>query len=146
MTSNCQYQHFHQVSKQLFGIVTGVKCLDQEQCIVTTHAGCTMIQRAMSFYCITSGKAFDMGVVSIRKMVSPSELTVVWSVYQVFYTHVLIYNCNTVTVYSHMWIFFQSVYQVFSFSIFIFKVICANFNWTVTILTFDGWRIFCSVY
>jgi len=54
------------VSKQLFGIVTGVKCLEQEQNIVTTHAG----------------KAFDMGVVSVRRMVSPSELTVVWSVYQ----------------------------------------------------------------
>ena len=89
--SNYQYQHFHQVSKQLFGIVTGVKCLHQEQCIVTTHAGCTILQRAKSFYCITSGKAFDMGVVSIRKMVSPSELTVVWSVYQVFYIHVYIY-------------------------------------------------------
>ena len=30
---------FHQVSKQLFGIVTGVRCLEQEQAIVTTHAG-----------------------------------------------------------------------------------------------------------
>ena len=30
-----------------------------------------------------SGKAFDMGVVSVRRMVSPSELVVVWSVYQV---------------------------------------------------------------
>ena len=28
-----------QVSKQLFGIVTGVRCLEQEQAIVTTHAG-----------------------------------------------------------------------------------------------------------
>jgi len=54
------------VSKQLFGIVTGVKCLEEEQSIVTTHAG----------------KAFDMGVVSIRRMVSPTELIVVWSVYQ----------------------------------------------------------------
>jgi len=54
------------VSKQLFGIVTGVRCLEQEQAIVTTHAG----------------KAFDMGVVSVRRMVSPTELVVVWSVYQ----------------------------------------------------------------
>ena len=30
---------FSQVSKQLFGIVTGVRCLEQEQAIVTTHAG-----------------------------------------------------------------------------------------------------------
>ena len=27
------------MSKQLFGIVTGVRCLEQEQAIVTTHAG-----------------------------------------------------------------------------------------------------------
>jgi len=54
------------VSKQLFGIVTGVRCLQEEEAIVTTHAG----------------KAFDMGVVSIRRMVSPTELVVVWSVYQ----------------------------------------------------------------
>ena len=53
-------------SKQLFGIITGLRCLPAEDSIVTTHAG----------------KAFDMGVVSVRKMVSPTELTVVWSVYQ----------------------------------------------------------------
>ena len=33
--------HLYQVSKQLFGIVTGVRCLEQEQAIVTTHAGHT---------------------------------------------------------------------------------------------------------
>ena len=53
-------------SKQLFGIITGLRCLPAEDSIVTTHAG----------------KAFDMGVVSVRKMISPTELSVVWSVYQ----------------------------------------------------------------
>ena len=56
-----------------------------------------------------SGKAFDMGVVSIRKMVSPSELTVVWSVYQVFYIQIYIL------------IFFQSVYQVFYIHVYIYR-------------------------
>ena len=28
-----------QLSKQLFGIVTGVRCLEEEKAIVTTHAG-----------------------------------------------------------------------------------------------------------
>ena len=54
------------VTKQLFGIVSGVRCLPAEDTIVTTHAG----------------KAFDMGVVSVRRMVSPTELTVLWSAYQ----------------------------------------------------------------
>ena len=36
LEAHCAYG---QVSKQLFGIVTGVKCLEQEQNIVTTHAG-----------------------------------------------------------------------------------------------------------
>ena len=37
-----------------------------------------------------SGKAFDMGVVSVRRMVSPSELVVVWSVYQVSSSYILL--------------------------------------------------------
>jgi len=53
-------------SKQLFGIITGVQCNEEEEIIVTSHAG----------------KAFDIGCISIRKMISPSELSVVWSAYQ----------------------------------------------------------------
>jgi len=53
-------------SKQLFGIITGVKCREEEDMIVTSHAG----------------KAFDIGCISVRKMVSPTELTVLWSAYQ----------------------------------------------------------------
>jgi len=53
-------------SKQLFGIITGVKCNEDEDTIVTSHAG----------------KAFDIGCISVRKMVSPTELCVVWSAYQ----------------------------------------------------------------
>lgn len=53
-------------SKQLFGIITGVRCREEEDIIVTSHAG----------------KAFDIGCISIRKMVSPTELSVVWSAYQ----------------------------------------------------------------
>jgi len=53
-------------SKQLFGIITGVRCKEDEEIIVTSHAG----------------KAFDIGCISIRKMVSPTELSVVWAAYQ----------------------------------------------------------------
>eukprot|EP00092_Neocalanus_flemingeri_P012524 GFUD01013499.1.p1 GENE.GFUD01013499.1~~GFUD01013499.1.p1 ORF type:complete len:520 (+),score=121.66 GFUD01013499.1:82-1641(+) len=53
-------------SKQLFGIITGVKCRTEEDMIVTSHAG----------------KAFDIGCISVRKMVSPTELSVLWSAYQ----------------------------------------------------------------
>ena len=53
-------------SKQLFGIITGVKCLEQEGLIVTSHAG----------------KGYDIGCVSIRRLLSPEQLEVVWSVYQ----------------------------------------------------------------
>jgi len=54
------------ISKQLFGIITGLSCIPSEDSIVTIHAG----------------KAFDMGVVTVRRMVSPTELVVLWSVYQ----------------------------------------------------------------
>ena len=83
--------------------MTGVRCLEEEQAIVTTHAGyisnpgghlvtnsakLSIYGRAfgygVKYECIISGKAFDMGVVSIRRMVTPTELVVVWSVYQVF--------------------------------------------------------------
>jgi len=53
-------------SKQLFGIITGVKCREDEDIIVTSHAG----------------KAFDIGCISVRKLVSPTELSVLWSAYQ----------------------------------------------------------------
>jgi len=53
-------------SKQLFGIITGVKCKEDEDIIATSHAG----------------KAFDIGCISVRKLVSPTELSVVWSAYQ----------------------------------------------------------------
>jgi len=53
-------------SKQLFGIITGVRCRNEEGIIVTSHAG----------------KAFDIGCISVRKMVSPTELSVLWSAYQ----------------------------------------------------------------
>jgi len=61
-------------SKQLFGIITGVKCLsrkssqssEEDDLIVTSHAG----------------KGFDIGCISVRRMVSPSELSVIWSAYQ----------------------------------------------------------------
>ena len=39
-------------NKQLFGIITGVKCRDQEDIIVTSHAG----------------KSFDIGCISVRKV------------------------------------------------------------------------------
>ena len=44
----------------------GVKCLESERLIVTSHAG----------------KGYDIGCVSIRRLVSPEQLEVVWSVYQ----------------------------------------------------------------
>jgi len=53
-------------NKQLFGIITGVKCKEEGDLIVTSHAS----------------KAYDIGCISIRKMVTPTELTVVWSAYQ----------------------------------------------------------------
>ena len=70
--SNYQYQHFHQVSKQLFGIVTGVKCLHQEQCIVTTHAGCTM---TLSYS--TKSKIYCKNLCIVYYQVKP--LTWAWS-------------------------------------------------------------------
>jgi len=51
-------------SKQLFGIISGVKC--KGDVIVTSHFG----------------KAYDIGCVSVRIMKSPEDLTVVWSAYQ----------------------------------------------------------------
>jgi len=53
-------------SKQLFGIITGVQCMEEEDKIVTSHAG----------------KSFDIGCISVRKLLSPTELVVVWSAYQ----------------------------------------------------------------
>ena len=55
-------------------ICVGVKCLsrkstqssEEDDLIVTSHAG----------------KGFDIGCISVRRMVSPSELTVIWSAYQ----------------------------------------------------------------
>ena len=54
------------ISKRLFGIITGVKCREEEDIIVTSHAG----------------KAFDVGCISVRKLVSPTELSLLWSAYQ----------------------------------------------------------------
>lgn len=51
-------------SKQLFGIISGVKCKDDV--IVTSHFG----------------KAYDIGCISVRIMKSPQDLSVVWSAYQ----------------------------------------------------------------
>ena len=47
-------------------LTVGVKCLESERLIVTSHAG----------------KGYDIGCVSIRRLVSPEQLEVVWSVYQ----------------------------------------------------------------
>ena len=50
---------------------SGVKCKEEGDLIVTSHAS----------------KAYDIGCISIRKMVTPTELTVVWSAYQVKLFH-----------------------------------------------------------
>jgi len=50
-------------SRQLFGMITGLRCLPDEQLIATSHAS----------------KAYDCGVISVRRMISPTETEVVWS-------------------------------------------------------------------
>ena len=57
-------------AQSIFDINTfnsGVKCKEEGDLIITSHAS----------------KAYDIGCISIRKMVTPTELTVVWSAYQV---------------------------------------------------------------
>ena len=43
-----------------------MKCHEEEELIVTSHAG----------------KAYDIGCITIRRLVSPTEMSVVWSAYQ----------------------------------------------------------------
>ena len=47
-------------------VSSGVRCHEEQDLIVTSHAG----------------KAYDMGCITIRKLVSPGEMSVIWSAYQ----------------------------------------------------------------
>lgn len=47
-------------SRQLFGMITGLRCLSEESTIATIH----------------SSKAYDCGVIGVRRMISPTELQV----------------------------------------------------------------------
>jgi len=53
-------------SKHLFGNITELHCVEEENIIVTSHIG----------------KDFGFGCISIRRLVTPTELTVLWSDYQ----------------------------------------------------------------
>jgi len=76
-------------SRQLFGMITGLRCLPEEQLIATSHAS----------------KAYDCGVISVRRMISPTETEVVWSA-----THevmpVFCFDINTRWLVSLEWLGF----------------------------------------
>ena len=53
-------------SKHLFGNITELRCVEEENIIVTSHIG----------------KDYGFGCISIRRLVTPTDLTVLWSDYQ----------------------------------------------------------------